>query len=70
MQRVDGFYLYQVGSQIHPLANLRWQNSPPGDATTLEEARYTVYIAEGALEPLLTRSIFRLKTSAAPGKIY
>jgi hypothetical protein len=67
VQRVDGFYLYQVGYQIHPLSELRHVDSPIGKATTLEEARFPIYIAESALEALLTRSVFRLRTSNQPG---
>src|SRR5882762_3759723 len=68
MQRVDGFYLYQVGYQIHPLSELRHVDSQIGKATTLEEARFPIYIAEGALETLLARSVFRLRTSNQPGQ--
>jgi hypothetical protein len=69
VQRVDGYYLYQVGSQIHPLSDIKWQNGSTGKATTLEEARFLIYVAEVALEPLLTRSVFQLKTSLQSGSI-
>lgn len=68
MQRVDGFYLYQVGFQIHALAEFRHMDSTLGKAITLDEARFPVYIAESALEALLARSVFRLKTSNQPGQ--
>jgi hypothetical protein len=70
MQRVDGYYLYLVGSQIHPLSELRGDISFTGvsSATTVGAARRTIIIAEGALEPLLFRSIFRLRTSAQAGQ--
>jgi hypothetical protein len=67
VQRVDGFYLYQVGGQLHPLSELTAYALPYGYATTIAEARMALYVAEAALEPLITRSVFRLKTSAQPG---
>jgi hypothetical protein len=66
MQRVDGFYLYTVGSQIHPLAEITTQGIAP--IPTYESLRFTVYVAESALETLLTRSIFRLKISYQSGQ--
>ena len=67
MQRVDGNYLYQVGAAIHPLSELRAYAMPGGHATTIGNARYVLYLAEAALEPLINRSVFRLRTSAQPG---
>jgi hypothetical protein len=67
VQRVDGFYLYQVGGQIHPLGEFKAYAMHGGQATTIGDARYILYLAEAVLEPLLSRSIFRLKTSAQPG---
>jgi hypothetical protein len=68
MQRVDGYYLYQVGAQIHPLAEFTAQVLPHAPATILEQARFPIYIAESALEALITRSIFKLRTSVQPGQ--
>jgi hypothetical protein len=68
MQRVDGNYLYQVGSQIHPLSELRYHGSVSGPATTMEEARFPVFVAEGAIDGLVNRSVFRLKTSVQSGQ--
>lgn len=67
MQRVDGYYLYTVGMQIHPLSELRGNPSTYGKPMSLDEARLPVLIAEGALEPLLARSVFKLRTSVQPG---
>lgn len=67
MLRVDGYYLYSVGSQIHPLSELRGTNGW-GNPTTVDEARLPIMIAEGALEPLLSRSVFRLRTSVQSGQ--
>jgi hypothetical protein len=71
VQRVDGYYLYSVGSQIHPLSELRgkpaWDTSSV-KATFYAEAYLPIVIAEGALEPLLIRSIFRLRTSMQAGQ--
>lgn len=64
MQRVDGFYLYLTGTQIHPISGL----GPFGDeAPMIREALYTIIVAIGALEPLVTQSIFKLRTSYAAG---
>jgi len=74
MQRVDGYYLYTVGSQIHPLSELNGKpwNALPGSApsggTTYSQAFLPIAVAEGALEPLLNRSIFRLRTSQSAGQ--
>ena len=61
MQRVNGNYLYEVGSQIHPLSD--WK----GGQTTLADAHIPVLVAEGALEPLITRTVFQLKASVQTG---
>jgi len=68
VQRVDGFYLYQTGSQIHPLSELRAFALPGGNATTVAEAMTTVYVAEASLEALIHRSVFQLKTSVMSGQ--
>jgi hypothetical protein len=66
MLRVDGFYLYQVGYQIHPLSKLRAPSgSDPGTET--DDALGLLAIAEGALDRLLTKSVFRLRTSSQAG---
>ena len=57
VQRVDGYYLYQVGGQIHPLGELRTYALGGVDATTIADARVKLYMAEAALEPL--RSLLR-----------
>jgi hypothetical protein len=71
MQRVDGYYLYSVGSQIHPLSEIKgkaaWETEP-SKATTYAEAFLPIIVAEGALEPLLMRSVFRLRTSVQAGQ--
>src|SRR5260370_12118699 len=71
MQRVDGYYLYAVGLQIHPLSELKGR--PNWDASSAKPATYAeaflhLMVAEGALEPLLIRSIFRLRTSVQAGQ--
>ncbi len=67
MIRVDGFYLYQVGSQIYPLSELRAPfDTDPG--TKAIAAFYPLLVAEAALAPLLTRSVFRLRTSVQAGQ--
>jgi len=68
VQRVDGYYLYQVGSQLHPLTELHAWAVPGRQPTSYGEAGLALYVAEAALEPLLTRSVFRLRTSAQSGQ--
>lgn len=60
--RVDGFYLYQTGWQIHPLSNFAAGN------TTYEQAIYPLYFAESALDGLVAKSVFRLRTSVKSGQ--
>lgn len=67
MERVDGYYLYEMGTKIHPLNDLR-AASPNIPGTSYFEAFFKLMIAEGALEPLITRSIFRLRTSVIDGQ--
>lgn len=66
MQRIDGYYLYTVGSQIHPLSELK-ASTPSTRGTTQVDAFLPLIIAEGALEPFLTRSVFHLRTSYQAG---
>ncbi len=66
MQRVDGFYLYQVGPQIHPLTEMTMQGLAP--SPTYDQALFPLYIAESALDTLITRSVFRLRTSYQSGQ--
>jgi transposase-like protein len=64
MQRVDGNYLYEVGSRIHPLADLVQIPN-----VTWAQAHSPLFIAEGALEPLITRTVFQLRTSLQTGHV-
>ena len=63
MQRVDGTYLYQAGYQIHALADL------VSGTTTWADAHVPIVVAEGALEPLITRTVFQLRTSVQVGSV-
>lgn len=67
MLRVDGYYLYQVASQLRPLAQMAWARDGER-GTTYDAASMWVYVAEGALGPLLSTSVFQLKTSRAAGE--
>lgn len=62
MIRLHGYYLYEVGSKIHPVSAFR------SEQTTYAEAYYPVIVAEGALEPLLYSSVFQLKASKTDGE--
>lgn len=64
--RVDGNYLYQVGSQIHPLSEFKTSGGTI-KPTTYADAHLPLLFAEAAIEPLLTRSVFRLRTSVLAG---
>src|ERR1700690_3373016 len=59
MIRLNGYYLYEVGSQIHPLSEIK-----AGDG--YDSAYIALLIAEGALAPFL-QSIYRPKTSFGSG---
>lgn len=61
VQRLDAHYLYNVGTQVYPLSTLH-QNMTRGDAY------FTIVVAESAVELLIERSIFRLRTSLAAGR--
>lgn len=60
MQRIDGYYLYSVGAALHPLSTIRYD-------TKFQDAFLPCFVAEGALEPFLFRSVFKLKTSLQKG---
>lgn len=65
MQKIDGNYLYLVGSQIHPISEFKvWGDHP----TTYQDALYPLVQAETALDTLLHRSVFKLKTSIQAGE--
>jgi hypothetical protein len=69
VQRVDGFYLYWLGGQIHPLSEFTAYSFPGGHSTTIGEARLMLYLAEAALDPFIHRSVLRLRTSVQPGYV-
>lgn len=60
MIRVSGHYLYDIGTQMHPLSEIK-------AGMPLEEALLPILIAEGALAPLLQQSIYQLRTSQQSG---
>lgn len=67
VQRIDGYYLYTVGSQIHPVSELK-ATTPTAPGTPYFEAFLPILIAESSLEPLMTRSVFQLRTSYQAGQ--
>ncbi|MGP8232360.1 MAG: hypothetical protein ACLQL2_06800 [Methylovirgula sp.] len=67
MLRVDGNYLYQVGAQIHPLAEIKVVPGT-GAGPSFSDIFFSLIMAEGALEPLLARSVFQLTTSQNAGQ--
>jgi len=60
--RVDGYYLYTIGAQLRPLAQIATVPLSQRDAF------FALFVAESALEPLLYRSVFRLRTSLRAGE--
>jgi hypothetical protein len=70
VQRVDGYYAYRVGYQIHNLAVLSGSSGVFGGASTkYREAWQPLFVAEGALTQLLYNSIYNLRTSVHSGEI-
>jgi hypothetical protein len=62
VQRIDGYYLYQVGWQVHPLLTLNANN------TTYREAFYPFHSAQGALNAFLYQSVFQVSTCKVAGQ--
>jgi hypothetical protein len=60
MFRVDGNYLYRLGSLIHPVSELNREASG-------HDVLYAVFIAEGALEPFLQNAAFGVRTCLQQG---
>jgi hypothetical protein len=67
MLRVDGNYLYTVGGQLHLLDTLKYSSDEWGKATTAYQALAMLFVAEGALEPLITRTVFQLRMCVQSG---
>lgn len=61
MQRVHGYYLYEVGYKVHPIGSFQ------ADRTTYREAHFPLIVAEGALGPFLQGSIFQFKLCQQDG---
>ena len=61
MQPIDGFYLYSVGWQVHPITELNWQE------ITFNQAYWPMVRARTALNALLTQSVYQVKTCRAAG---
>lgn len=69
VQRVDGYYLYRVGYQLHQLSQLSGGGGIfGGESTKYVNARQQLYVAEAALVQLLYNSIFNLRTSVQTGE--
>jgi hypothetical protein len=62
VQRVDGFYLYDVGARLHALEAFSSQRETP-----VAEMHLALLVAEGALEPFLAQSVFKFKTCQGKG---
>jgi len=69
MQRIDGFYLYQLGHRLHRLSEVRaklWD----GDTFAVKKRHVVPELkqAEMALGQFLFSSVFELKVAATPGQ--
>ena len=60
MIRIDGFYLYTVGYAIHPVSELQ-------SDVTFQDWVIRLFVAQNALETLLQKSVFQLRTSITAG---
>jgi hypothetical protein len=60
MVRIDGFFLYEKGHSIHPLTSIE-------SGANLGDLLVTLFVAENALQDLVNKSVFRIKTSRAVG---
>ena len=58
--RIDGFYLYSLGQSIHPLEGLT-------SGTPFSAVIISLYVAQGALEAFLGKSVFQLKVCYQAG---
>jgi hypothetical protein len=61
VQPIDGFYLYSIGWQVHPITEMNWQNISYGDAF------FPFLRARGALNGLLNQSVYQVRTCHASG---
>jgi hypothetical protein len=61
MQPIDGYFLYDSGKQIQAVSGLTPQS-------TLGDAVIPLLIAEWALDALVRKSVFRLRTSRLDGE--
>lgn len=67
MKKVDGFYLYNIGSEIREVKALKGDYKNDSAGTKYSEAFHILYSAEKALEQFLEKSDFPLKTSRLKG---
>lgn len=67
MLRADGYYLYRVGTELHPLSEFRWQESFGQTPTTYDQALLPLLVAEAALEPFVNRTIYKFRLSYQAG---
>ena len=54
VQRADGYFLYGVGSEIHPLADFTWQDATDRKATTYGAAYFPLLYSRGRVAEFLT----------------
>jgi hypothetical protein len=58
----------KLGSQIHPLSQLRWQEDFFNKPSTYAEAFVILLVAESALEPLFHMTIYQFRMSVQAGQ--
>lgn len=61
MQPIDGYYLYSLGTQVHPLTSLNWQQ------TSWNDGYFTMLTAQGAINALLHQSVYQVRACRQEG---
>lgn len=60
MIQIDGFYLYSSGYSIHPLSEMKADDP-------FDRWLFPLYVAQNAIDVLLKRSVFQIRSSRAAG---
>ncbi|MFT5797299.1 MAG: hypothetical protein ACI84R_001357 [Candidatus Azotimanducaceae bacterium] len=61
MIRIDAYYLYQKGFELHPIQNISIFPSGEERAHTKQQCLSILYPAQFALDGLITKSVFRMR---------
>ncbi|MBN8912121.1 MAG: hypothetical protein J0H65_08700 [Rhizobiales bacterium] len=63
MIRIDGAYLYNLGSRIKPIVEM-------SSTEENEEIRYLIFLAENSMKSLLQTQVFNLRTCVSSGRAF